>query len=181
MKKLDHYGFRGHSLQLLKSYITDRKQFTRINDCNSSTKYLKYGVPQGSVLGPLLFLLYINDIQYCINKEKLKLFADDTGIFQFNKDLKELIDESSCNLMKIYTWFNANLLSLSLEKSHFLIFHSKRKKININITSLRFGNKCIPRAYDTKYIGLIIDENLSWNKHIDTVIKSLYKYFSLFY
>ena len=132
-------------------------------------------------MGPLLFLLYVNDIQHCVNREKLKLFADDTGIFQFNQCLNQLITEASTNLSSIYSWFEANLLALSLEKSHFIIFHSSRKKIDMEITALNFGNKSIPRAYETKYIGITIDENLSWKKHVENVLKSLYKYFSLFY
>ena len=114
-------------------------------------------------------------------KKKNKLFADDTGIFQFNKNINNLISEASENLSKIYEWFSVNRLSLSLEKSHFLIFHSKHKQINEDITHLKFGNKTIPRAKETKYIGLTIDENLTWKKHTDNVIKSLHKYFGLFY
>ena len=181
LTKLEHYGFRGHSLQLLQSYVSDRKQYTRINGVTSTVQSLNYGVPQGSVLGPLLFLLYVNDIQYCIDKNKIKLFADDTGIFQFNRNLNELRNEASRNLSKIYDWFSFNRLALSLEKSHFLIFHSKRKKIDDNIEKLQFGNNSIPRAYSTKYIGMTIDENLSWDLHINGILKSLYRYYSLFY
>ena len=179
--KLEHYGFRGHSLQLLKSYVSDRRQYTKINNSTSRVNSLNYGVPQGSVLGPLLFLLYVNDIQHCIDKKKIKLFADDTGVFQFDKDLRVVVNEASQNLAKIYDWFLCNRLALSLEKSHFLIFHSKRKKINYEINSLHFGNKSIPRSHFTNYIGMTIDENLSWELHIDRILKSLYKYYRLFY
>ena len=179
--KLEHYGFRGHSLQLLKSYVSERKQYTTVNNSTSNVKSLNYGVPQGSVLGPLLFLIYVNDIQHCIDKKKIKLFADDTGVFQFNKDLRIVIKEASENFEKIYNWFLANQLELSLEKSHFIIFHSKRKKMPFQVDRIHFGNKSIPRVNFTKYIGMTIDEHLSWELHVDGILKSLYKYYRLFY
>ena len=179
--KLEFYGFRGHSLSLLKSYLTGRTQFCTVNGKNSESLPIRCGVPQGSVLGPLLFILYVNDIQHCINKEYIKLFADDTGIFIFNHDLNLLLSEASNNMKKIDAWFSANKLALSLEKTNFLLFHGKNKKNPEHITQILFDQKSIPRISNTKYIGLIIDENLTWELHVNDILKKLYKFFGIFY
>ena len=179
-QKLEHYGFRGHSLNLIKSYMTERYQYCKINNHKSKTLPINYGVPQGSVLGPLLFLLYVNDIQNCIDKKKIKLFADDTGVFMFGPSLQALIQESSNNMSKLYEWFLKNNLALSLEKTNFIIFHGKRKKIP-DITEIKFGNHSIPRVKSTKYIGLILDETLSWDQHVEGVLRNIHRYFGVFY
>ena len=126
--KLEHYGFRGHALNFIKSYLTNRTQYTRMNGYTSTTQEITCGVPQGSVLGPLLFLLYINDIQHCIDKEEIKLFADDTGVFIHHPQLEVLLEQSKSRIKKLYDWFSANKLSLSFNKSNFIVFHGKNKR-----------------------------------------------------
>ena len=181
-EKLSHYGFRGHCLSFLKSYITNRRQYTRINGCDSNVLSLEYGVPQGSVLGPLLFILYINDIQYCIDRHDIRLFADDTSIFLFNKNFDELIRQSSEKMQNIYQWFLANKLSLSFPKSNFVIFHGKNKQTKDEVREIVIdSNKVIPRQNSAKYIGLTLDSILNWEQHVQEILKSLYKYFSVFY
>ena len=179
--KLEHYGFRGHSLTFLKSYLSDRKQFTRINGCNSKTLPVEYGVPQGSVLGPLLFLLYINDIQYCIDTDDLRLFADDTSIFLQNANLRQLLHDAQSKIKNLYLWFTANKLSLSFHKSCFVIYHGKNKYVDPDIQEIKFGDKVVSRQYSARYIGLAMDETLSWDIHVSELLKSLYKFYSLFY
>jgi hypothetical protein len=180
LHKLDHYGFRGHILKLLSSYVSDRSQFTRINNVNSATNIINYGVPQGSILGPLLFLLYVNDIHASIIDEII-LFADDTAIFIKNKNLAELITHSTNTVKLIHEWFKANKLSVSFNKSNFIVFSSSR--INSDeINNIPYGEYTIPRVPHSKYIGMIIDEKLSWNLHINKqIIAPLMKYFGVFY
>ena len=93
LSKLEHYGFCGHSLLFLESYFTDRRQYTSTNNCKSNTRSITYGVPQGSILGPLLFLLYINEIRYVSRNIDLRLFADDTAIFLHHKDVDVLMQD----------------------------------------------------------------------------------------
>ena len=137
--------------------------------------------PQGSILGPLLFLLYINDIQYVSWNIDLRLFADDTAIFLHHKDIDVLMQDGKETLKEIMTWFETNKLSLSLGKSNFILFHGKQKNSQRQITNITIGQEAIPRIYSAKYIGLTLDENLSWDAHIDSVCNNLVKYFSIFY
>ena len=180
-KKLEDYGFRGHSLQFLTSYLTNRKQFTVVNHCKSSTSNINFGVPQGSILGPLLFLLYINDLQYAITSAQSRLFADDTSVLLRGKNLRALKAKAEDTLKEISQWFLLNRLSLSLSKSNFILFHGKRKDPARHIDCLNIGNDSIPRVESATYIGLTIDEVLSWEPHIATLCRSLIKYFSVFY
>ena len=159
----------------------DRRQYMSTNSCKSNTRSIKYGVPQGSILGPLLFLLYINDIQYVSQNIDLRLFADDTAIFLHHKDIDVLMQDGKVTMKEIMTWFETNKLSLSLSKSNFILFHGKQKNSQRQITNITIGQEAIPRTYSAKYIGLTLDENLSWDAHIDNVCNNLVKYFSIFH
>ena len=179
--KLAHYGFRGHCLKFIQSYLSDRQQYSSVNGCNSDIKSINYGVPQGSVLGPLLFLLYMNDIKNCINEESIKLFADDTAIFDHDSSLTRLLKRAEQKMKSLHSWFMANKLSLSLSKSNFVLFHGKNKKIDQPIDKITFDTHSIPRVNSAKYIGLTLDETLSFDKHVNNVLKSLHIYFGIFY
>ena len=126
--KLEHYGFRGHALGFLRSYLSDRKQYTSIQDTPSETLSISYGVPQGSILGPLLFLLYINDLQNSITNSDLRLFADDTAVFLYGDDPETVTADANNEMKNIVQWYYANKLKLSLNKSNFILFHGIRKK-----------------------------------------------------
>ena len=102
LKKLEHYGIRGQANTLISNYVTDRTQYCIVNGRNSS---ICTGVPQGSVLGPLLFLLYVNDIASSMTDENLILFADDTSVLLHDKNLKSLLDKAKSSLTKIQSWF----------------------------------------------------------------------------
>ena len=122
LKKLDHYGFRGHVNSFLKSYLSNRQQFTEINNTRSETEAINCGVPQGSILGPLLFLLFVNDIQYVLQDTDLRLFADDTSIFLYGKNPITLISSAEQKMAKIEKWYILNKMALSLGKSNFIYF-----------------------------------------------------------
>ena len=179
--KLENYGFRGHSSVFLRSYLSGRTQFTSLQSCTSDMRTISYGVPQGSILGPLLFLLYINDIQYVSREIDLRLFADDTAIFLHHRDPNILIHQGKLTMKQIMTWFETNKLSLSIGKSNFILFHGRNKNPKNQITAIDIGDESILRTYSAKYIGLTLDENLSWDAHIDDVCNNLVKYFSIFY
>ena len=127
LQKLNSYGIRGHSNDFFRSYLTNREQFTFINKKKSTTKSINFGVPQGSVLGPLFFILYINDIQFAIpNSHNIRLFADDAGIFLYNRNLDMLVTECENVLKSIYCWFQDNRLTLNQKKIIFLYFSCKK-------------------------------------------------------
>lgn len=127
LSKLDHYGIRNVALSWFKSYLSGSKQYVHINGVNSVTKDITCGVPQGSVLGPLLFLLYINDLPNISNKLKFYLFADDTNIYFESDDLKQIERTVNKELKKLHEWLCLNRLSLNISKTNFVIFHDKRK------------------------------------------------------
>ena len=178
LKKLSNYGFRGEALNWFKSYLTGRTQYVSINGTSSRICDVTCGVPQGSVLGPILFLLYINDMP---NSTSLftSLFADDTGLFISSPNLNVLIEKANTELVKVATWFTANKLTLNVSKTRYLIFRSKKMSITHLSNSLRIGNENIERVGEGckeetfKFVGLNLDEHLSWQQHVNYVCKKV--------
>ena len=132
--KLDHYGIRGPANNLLKSYLSNRKQFVKIGKHKSKLKEITCGVPQGSVLGPLLFILYINDLHKACTTGNTRIFADDTNIFFKCKDIKEITTIGSQLMTQLQNWFKANKLTLNSQKSNFIVFRSKKKDKQIYLS-----------------------------------------------
>ena len=123
LNKLEHYGVRESILKWFQSYLFDRKQFVSFNGESSGILVNKCGVPQGSILGPLLFLLYINDLPNISKVLNFYLFADDTNIYYESNSLNELEKTVNKELSKLYLWLNVNRLSLNIDKTKFIIFH----------------------------------------------------------
>ena len=130
LNKLHHYEIRGVANDWIRSYLTNRKQFVSINGTNSDYKIMKHGVPQGSVLGPLLFLIYINDLHVCIKYSKLNLFADDSSLLLKNASHKQLQKYINLDLKNLCNWLKANKISLNAGKTELVIFRHPNKKIN---------------------------------------------------
>ena len=154
-----YYGIRGNALQLIESYLTDREQCVQVNNITSDFDFIKHGVPQGSILGPLLFLLYINDIAESSPLLDFYLFADDTAIFLSDTDIKRLEHTLNTELIHVSNWLIANKLSLNVGKSNVLLFRQSNKQppppINITINGLPVDGK-----EHAKYLGIIIDNKL---------------------
>ena len=179
--KLDHYGIRGPANNLLKSYLSNRKQFVKIGKQKSQLKEITCGVPQGSVLGPLLFILYINDLHKACNTGNMRIFADDTNIFLKCKDIKEITEIGSQLMTQLQKWFKANKLTLNSEKSNFIVFRSKRRKQENIPEQIKYEDTNISRCKSIKYLGVILDEHLDWNEHIHDLCNKLKRYFKTFY
>ena len=113
-RKLEHYGLRGVALQWFKNYLTNRKQYVYYDSTDSELLLIKCGVPQGSILGPLLFLIYVNDISYSSNALQYILFADDTNVFCSNSDFNTLLRTINSELPNLSKWFKSNKLSINL-------------------------------------------------------------------
>ena len=165
IKKLWHYGIRGMPLELLKSYLTNRKQYTLVNGVSSQQMAIDIGVPQGSVLGPLLFLLYINDLPLA-SKSIIKMFADDTCLVFSSSNLNELQIMINCEVRKIDDWMASNKLTLNYSKTRFMLTHRKKDNPLLN---LYINNNKIEQVRSFEYLGVTIDEKLSWSEHIKTV------------
>ena len=181
LQKLYNYGIRGIENKLLKSYLANRLQYVNLNNNKSNKKDINYGVPQGSVLGPLLFLIYINDIANCTTTGKLNLFADDTSAFTAGNDISEVISKSETLMNNLDKWFAANKLTLSATKSSFILFRSLQSRLKAIPDVLNFGNNKINRSKSVKYLGVTLEEHLNWNEHVQNVCNSLKKCFSIFY
>ena len=165
LEKLKFYGVKDKSLSLFESYLSNRTQVVEVNGKFSDTGIIKHGVPQGSILGPLLFLLYINDISQSSNILKFFLFADDTTVF-YSADPNDKNTEHILNteLEKVSCWLAANKLSLNVKKSNFLHFHQGNStKITINI---KINDTPVEEKQSTKYLGTFIDNKLTWEPQI---------------
>ena len=165
LQKLERYGIRGICLNWFKSYLSDRLQFTSFNNVESNFQTVRCGVPQGSILGPLLFIIYMNDITMISKKAEVVLFADDTNIFFTGNDPYEL-ESSVVNELSLFSdWFMANKLSLNISKTNFMVFNNSRHHVfNISIN----GQKLDP-SKSVKFLGVIIDNKLTWQEHINNI------------
>jgi retron-type reverse transcriptase len=161
IKKLEHYGIRGVAKKWFENYLCNIKQIVKYNDVQSEVMTIRSGVPQGSVLGPLLFLLYINDIQFCSELISIVLFADDTNILFSHTCLKQLNEVIQIEMNKIIDWLNANKLSINTEKTKFILFRSKNKKLKDDI-KISINNESIKQVKNTTFLGIVIDECLTW-------------------
>ena len=171
--KLKWYGFRGQTNLLLKSYLNNRKQFVSINGFDSNINTIKCGVPQGSCLGPLLFLIYINDFRYCLNKTNTGHFADDTYIMYSSKKLKTIETVINHELKLVSNWMNLNKLSLNSDKTKLIIFHSKQKTLDTRMVSIKLNGKKLKLEDNVKYLGMFLDKHLTWEFHINQLSKKL--------
>jgi len=163
LKKLEHYGVRHTANKWFRSYLTNRTQYTSINGFDSSKKPMKYGVPQGSVLGPLLFLIYINDLNKAVKNSITHHFADDTSLLYVGKSIKNIQKRVNLDLKFLCQWLNASKISLNASKTELLIFRDPRKKINFDVKIKVEGKKIIPSKF-VKYLGIYIDNHLSWHQ-----------------
>ena len=168
LEKLKYYGVQDQTLALFDSYLSNRTQAVEVNGVLSELGTIKHGVPQGSILGPLLFLLYINDISKSSDILKFFLFADDTTVF-YSADPSDENTESILNteLEKVSCWLAANKLSLNVKKSNFLHFH--RGKSPKKILNIKINNIPVEEKEYTKYLGTFIDNKLTWKVQIQHI------------
>ena len=162
------YGIRVSMLNWFKSYLTNRNQYVYINGESSKIKELSCGVPQGSVLGPLLFILYINDLPNISKVLDFYLFADDTNIYYESNSLQDLERKINKELGKLQLWLNVNRLALNISKTNYVIFHPFNKPLKQKIT-LKIRKKSISQQNYIKYLSVIIDSTLSWKHQIKNI------------
>ena len=156
IQKLEHYGIRNNRLKWFQSYLNNRKQYVYVNGQSSELMDIKSGVPQGSVLGPLLFLIYINDLPNISKKLKLFLFADDTNIYHEDDNLRNFEKTLNQELKKLNQWLCVNRLALNVNKTNFVLFHTFNTPIKENIT-LKINSIAIQEQKYIKYLGVLLD------------------------
>ena len=178
LRKMEHYGIRGLSLDWFNLYLSNRKQYVYLNGEPSQLENITCGAPQGSVLGPLLFLIYINDLPYISEVLQFYLFADDTNIYYESIDEVEKIINKE--LKKLYTWLIVNRMSLNINKTNFLVFHPYNKPVKQRIT-LKIHKNAISEKDQIKYLGVMIDATLTWKAHIEKISKTISRSIDVLY
>ena len=184
LKKLENYGIKDTNLVWFRSYLANRKQYIRItNDGKSNLRNTAYGIPQGSILGPLLFLVYDNDLLSSFKILNPIMFTDDTNLFYEYKNITKLFVTVNEELMNIYDWFMANKLSLAVGKTKYSLFHkpSRVDDLPLKLPKLSINNQEIKRASYTKFLGVVLDENLSWKENLKHTENKIAKSIGLMY
>ena len=175
MQKLFHYGVRGVAFDWFRSYLTNRQQCTEFKSVTSSNLPIVCGVPQGSILGPLLFLLYVNDVVHSVKNARPVLFADDTNLIIEHTNFDELIPIVNNELKSITQWFIRIKLSLNTEKTKFIIFRPKGKVLPVEPWGVAIGDQMIARVSEIKFLGVFLDEFINWRFHINTKCNAIAK------
>ena len=172
LAKLEHYSIHGMANNWFKSYLFNRKQFVSINGHISNQTSVKYGVPQGSVLGPLLFLIYINDLNLTIKFCKFHHFADDTNLLHFSKSVNKLNKYVNLDMKNLTDWLNTNKISLNVKKTEVVIFKYKKKKLECPIR-IKLSRKRLYPSNSIRCLDVKVDENLNWKDHIHDIATRL--------
>ena len=170
LSKLESYGIRGIANEIISSYLSNRQQFVQIENDKSTLLNIETGVPQGSNIGPLLFLIYVNDIYRLHLHGVPRLFADDTALFYPRNSPRIIVSHIEQDLVVLMNYFNTNLLSLNISKTKYMIFHSPRKKIEAH-PDPRLEQIYIEKVEQFKYLGVHFDSVLSWDYHIKQLVR----------
>ena len=173
LHKLKYYGLKGSTLNLFQSYLSNRKQYTEIEDTTSTILPIQVGVPQGSILGPILFIIYVNDLPQCSNKFDFIMYADDTTLSSTIDSFSDINSNASADSLinaeigKVIEWLKINKLSLNKNKSKYMTFHMPKKQIQ-HLT-LKIDGINIEKVEEFNFLGLTMDTNLKWKKHTDKI------------
>ena len=170
LQKLSLYGIQDTALTWFKDYLHNRTQYVTYNSTKSIKQIITCGAPQGSIQGPLSFLLYVYDLATMSNAFWPVLFADVTSLFISGKDPEVMCDAINNDLAKIQEWLYCNKLSLNVLKTHYMIFTARNKTatdLDIKINEVR-----IERVYETKFLGVLVDSQLAWKQHIEYTCKN---------
>ena len=175
LSKLFLYGCDELSLSWFQSYLHNRSQTVQMNDICSNFNFIRHGVPQGSILGPLLFIIFINDLHFSVKHSSLTEYADDTTLYSFGDTVDELQCKLHSDLHNIVTWCNLNRLVINTDKSKVMVLCTPQKRCRLTNTclSLYVNNILLENVNCHKILGLHIDNSLSWNDHIQFLSKSL--------
>lgn len=180
LKKLHDYGFRGPFHSLLQNFLTDRSQLVSVGKMRSSKIFLKAGVPQGSVLSPLLFNLYVNDLPRSTASCEIFQYADDTLLLSGHLNLTDAVIFLQAGSMCVMDWFDANAIKVNVAKTKLVCFRSSLKRSWVEVPFILHSSNCSPcscssiKYVDTvKYLGIFFDSNMAWDTHLSYLAKQL--------
>ena len=168
--KLEAYGFDKSALKFIYNYLKNRMQRTKVNGAYSSWQELKYGVPQGSILGPLLFNIFINDIFLFLGNAKIANFADDNSTYAIEDNILNLLKTLEAETSTVLNWFKINEMKSNNDKCHLIV----PETINRSYSSKSYiylGNEFLENENSVKLLGVKIDQNLNLNEHVMNLLK----------
>lgn len=181
LAKLERAGVRGVPLDLFKSYLSNRSQFVSFDGIKSNIKFIDVGVPQGSVLGPLFFIIYLNDLAFLSLKGKLKLFADDSSFLYNNKSASENDKNLHDDLKTLVEYFRINKLTLNINKSNIINIKNSNRSIPNRLTLTKNSFPDVKVIDECKYLGIILDNRLNWSPYINSLLLKLNKITGIIY
>lgn len=172
LHKLPFYGISGNVLKLIKSYLTNRKQRVNLNGMLSQEYSIDYGLPQGSILGPMFFILFINDLPRHLFKSKICIYADDTVFYYRHENIDEAIKFMQGDLDKYFKWCNYNTLTLNIDKTKAMVLDVKNKNTS-NLCKLKINDRNLEYVDRIVYLGILLDRHLNFMLHYDGIMRRL--------
>ena len=178
LSKLELYGINNEALMWFDSYLTHRRQLVSLNNSKSDFETVICGVPQGSILGPLLFLLFINDLPLCVENVSADLYADDTTLYDIHTSLEAIEQNLQQSLNKLYIWCRNNGMVLNSAKTKVMLIatRQKRQKLNTSHLDLQYMDETLKMISSDKILGIFVDDSLTWSHHVKHVCKKISSY-----
>ena len=174
LSKLEAYGIKDSTYSFFKSYLNIRTQKCVVNGSISESKSLAFGIPQGTILGPLLFILYINDLPNCLENSEPQMYADDTHLTFAGNNVDIIEQKLNQDLISVSNWLVANKLTLNKSKTEFMVIGSRQRLGAFDRSpALKIDNVLIKQVGSTKSFGVHVDEHLTWNTHISHISKKI--------
>ena len=178
IQKLEHYGVKNKEIRWFRSYLTNRKQCCKVNGQLSDLESITTGVPQGSCLGPLLFIIYVNDLHFSLRHSPVNMYADDTSLSFSSKSIPLINECVNEDLGYLKSWLNANKLSLNVTKTQSLVIGGRKRlndmeKVEGVKPLFNVGEETVSIIKQAKYLGVMVDQHLNWKEHISTIKKKV--------